>query len=253
MQRTIRRLAIPLAGALLLAGCGSTNDSPEASESEQQTVASDGGAGAPMDDGGDDEAIDESEAWPIVEDEDGNVEDNPTGASDSGGGDEHTDGIVDPGEWGTYSTIGMGLPKGEGEIAVRVADTKCGLAVIPDGAENPVYMESGGEEGESTIDAEAPEGKEFCIFNMEYENVGATPYQVDEPGAVLLESGDLHAPSTEDQDIAWRIQDYVIDLNPGDKGEYKHVVAIPEGETPVALMYPGETAGQWSSMVLFLQ
>ena len=69
MQRTIRRLAVPLAGALLLAGCGSTNDSPETADAEQQTVASDGGAGAPMDDGGDDEAIDESEAWPEVDDE----------------------------------------------------------------------------------------------------------------------------------------------------------------------------------------
>lgn len=69
MQRTIRRLAVPLAGALLLAGCGSTNDSPETADAEQKTVASDGGAGAPMDDGGDDEAIDESEAWPEVDDE----------------------------------------------------------------------------------------------------------------------------------------------------------------------------------------
>lgn len=63
MKRTIRRLAVPLAGVLLLAGCGSTNDSAKPTEAEQQTAASDGGAAAPMDDGGD-----ESDAWPEVDD-----------------------------------------------------------------------------------------------------------------------------------------------------------------------------------------
>ena len=68
MQRTISRLAVLLAGALLIAGCGSTDDSSEPTGAEQQTVASDGGADTPMDDGGDDTDSTASDAWPIVDD-----------------------------------------------------------------------------------------------------------------------------------------------------------------------------------------
>ncbi|MCW1805269.1 DUF4352 domain-containing protein [Brachybacterium squillarum] len=240
MKRTVRLLALATAPVLLLAACGSSgadevSPSTEAPAAEAATT-------------------DESDSWPIVEDENGNVEENPTGASDGGEDLGEDDGsVVMPGEAGVFSTIGMDLPKGEGEISVKVADYECGLTSIPEGADNPVYMESGGEEGEEYIDAEAPDGKEFCVFDMEYENVGKTPYQVDDPGAVSLDNGEFHEQSAEDHDISWKIQDYVIDLNPGDKGEYKHVVSVPAGSKPVALFYPGETMVLDSTMVLILQ
>ncbi|MGO2311653.1 MAG: hypothetical protein ACTH6A_06485 [Brachybacterium tyrofermentans] len=249
MKRTLRLLAAPAAAMLLLASCG-TSDEPAPAEDTAAQEATQADADAP-----EDEQVDDSDAWPIVEDEDGNVVEHPEDEPmDDGGDDEEYDaGVVEAGDSGTFSTIGMDLPKGEGEIEVRVGDFECGVTSIPDAVDNPVYMESGGEEGEPNIAAEPEDGKEFCVFDMEYKNVGSTPYQVDEPGAVLLESGDVHEQSTEDQDIAWTIQNYVIDLNPGDTGEYKHVVSIPAGETPLALFYPSETAVMTSTMVLFLQ
>lgn len=249
MKHTLRLLAAPAAAMLLLASCGTSDEPTPAEDTAAQEAPQDGAEPA------DEEQGDESDSWPTVEDEDGNVVENPEDQPmDDGGGDEEYDaGVVEVGEWGTFSTIGMELPKGEGEIDVRVGDFECGVTSIPDAVDNPVYMESGGEEGEPNIAAEPEDGKEFCIFDMEYKNVGSTPYQVDEPGAVLLESGDVHEQSTEDQDIAWTIQDYVIDLNPGDTGEYQHVVSIPAGATPLALFYPSETAVQISTMVLFLQ
>lgn len=249
MKRTIRLLAVPAATMLLLASCGAGNEAAPVEDTAAQEVPQ---AEGEADDTGPE---DESDSWPIVEDENGNVVENPEDQPMDDGGDDgaYDDGVVEAGEWGTFSSIGMELPKGEGEIDVRVADFECGVMSIPDAVDNPVYMESGGEEGEPNIAAEPEDGKEFCIFDMEYKNVGSTPYQVDEPGPVLLESGDLHEQSTEDQDVAWTIQDYVIDLNPGDTGEYQHVVSIPAGEIPLALFYPSETAVLTSTMVLFLQ
>lgn len=77
MNRTLRALTLPLAAGFLLAACGSpepdgapvadgptvAEPAPAASDGDESNVApSDGGV--PMDDGGD-----ESDSWPIVEDE----------------------------------------------------------------------------------------------------------------------------------------------------------------------------------------
>lgn len=63
MNRTIRSLAIPLAAAFLLAGCGGAEEAPTPAEQEQSATVSDGDDATAMDDGGD-----ESDAWPDVDD-----------------------------------------------------------------------------------------------------------------------------------------------------------------------------------------
>lgn len=237
MKRTARLLAAPAIAAIILAGCsagGADEDAPSPDTSAQTNES---------DAGGEEKSSGEIQAE--------HAEENSAAAPmDDGGGDDSSYELVGPGEWGHFSSIGMELPKGEGEIDVQVSEFKCGVTSIPDAVDNPVYMESGGEEGEPNIAAEPEDGKEFCIFTMAYENVGAGPYQVDDPGAVILEDGTTHAQSSEDQDISWTIQDYVIDLNPGDTGEYKHVVSIPAGSAPMALLYPGESAVLESTLAL---
>lgn len=79
MKRTLRLLAVPAAAMLLLASCG-TNDEPAPAEDTAAQEAPQADA-EPMDDGGNDTIgeEDESDSWPIVEDEDGNVVENPQG------------------------------------------------------------------------------------------------------------------------------------------------------------------------------
>lgn len=77
MRRTFRALAVPAVAGLLLAGCSTAtpNEEPTAADAPavEATDPSDGG---------------ESESWPIVEDENGNVVENPEGLPMDDGGDE---------------------------------------------------------------------------------------------------------------------------------------------------------------------
>jgi len=237
MNRTARTLALPLAAALLLAGCGDADPSDEptptsAPNAEDAPAALDG---------------DESDSWPIVEDENGNVVENPEEEPIEQGWAE-----VGPGEWASYTRVTNeftddGLePTAAVEMEVRLASTECGLAEIEGGAENPDYWDDenwidGEPQVPESDPAEAEVGKEFCIFTIEYRNTGDQPTQTDEPAGVMLETGEYHEQSELDHDISWRIQDYVIDLNPGDEGEYRHIVSIPEGGAPIELWYPAET------------
>lgn len=235
MKRTIRLLAMPAAVMLILAGCGNSDQQAagETSADEETTTAEE----APVDES------DESEAWPIVEDEDGNVVDNP---EDEGWPE------VAPGEWAPYTNVTNeftddGLePASAVDMEVRLANVECGLTEIEDGAENPDYWDDdnwvdGEPQAPEGIPAVAEAGKEFCIFTIEYRNTGDQPTQTDEPDGVMLENWEYHAQSELDHDISWRIQDYVIDLNPGDEGTYRHVVSIPAGSTPIELWYPKQT------------
>lgn len=94
MNRTLRVLALPLAVGLLLAACGSpepdggrvadgptvAETAPAASDGDESNVApSDGGV--PMDNGGDAEAADESDAWPEVDDGEPSGPFSPDGAT----------------------------------------------------------------------------------------------------------------------------------------------------------------------------
>ena len=66
MKRTIRLLAAPATALLLLSACGSADEPSNATPTEaEENVDSQA------------EAADESDSWPIVEDEDGNVVENP--------------------------------------------------------------------------------------------------------------------------------------------------------------------------------
>lgn len=71
MKRTIRLLAVPAATTLLLASCGASDEAAPAKDTSAQEAAQ---ADAELDDS---EQDDESDSWPIVEDEDGNVVEHP--------------------------------------------------------------------------------------------------------------------------------------------------------------------------------
>lgn len=82
MKRTLRLLAAPAAAILLLASCG-TSDEPAPAEdtAAQEAPQADGEAA-------EDEQADDSDSWPIVEDEDGNVVENPEDQPMDDGGDD---------------------------------------------------------------------------------------------------------------------------------------------------------------------
>lgn len=234
MKRTLRALALPTA-ILLLAACGTTEEAAptEDAATQEQTQA------GPSDGDGEEKSSGEIQAEYAEENFEGEQMD-----------DEWA--LIEPGEWGAYfgmrNDIGddglEALP--DSQMEVRLADTECGLPTIEDAVSNPDYWDDenwvdGEPQAPEHIDAEADPGKEFCIFTIDYRNVGNEPYGTDEPAGVMLANGDYHEQSEADQDISWTIQNYVIELNPGDEGQYRHVVSIPEGSTPVELWYPAET------------
>lgn len=79
MNRTARAAAVTAAAALLLAACGSSE--PAETGPEQETSA--------------EHTTDESDSWPIVEDEDGNVVENPEDEPMDDGGETPVDGSTD--------------------------------------------------------------------------------------------------------------------------------------------------------------
>lgn len=76
MKRTIRLLAAPATALLLLSACSGVAD--EAAPDDPTSV----------EDAGADVKVDESDSWPIVEDEDGSVVENPEDQSLDDGGDD---------------------------------------------------------------------------------------------------------------------------------------------------------------------
>ena len=200
MQRTIRRLAVPLAGALLLAGCGSTNDSPEAADAEQQTVASDGGAGAPMDDGGDDDAVDESEAWPEVDDGTPPGPFTPEGAV--GGtlnGSVYTLGALEP------------LPEDITDLLAAAGyaekDTE-GLRLLPVHIDNSQGSET---EGMYSATAVTEDGQQYS-----YDTLGSFLFQVSE-GYAETEGAGMGDPV---YDALWeRYEEESVEVAPTAKGD----------------------------------
>lgn len=123
MKRTVRLLAVPTLAMLILASCGTNSTDTEASpaSSGEQTETAE-------------EATDESEAWPIVEDEDGNVEENPEGAPMDDGGD-------DTGETGNVTTIEFG----DGEQLEFDLDAATGQKPLTPGIRVYGLSESGGD------------------------------------------------------------------------------------------------------------
>lgn len=81
MKRTLRALALPSA-ILLLAACGTTNAPEEAPAADVEATEAPAADAPAASDG------DESESWPIVEDEDGNVVENPEDEPAEGEGAE---------------------------------------------------------------------------------------------------------------------------------------------------------------------
>lgn len=75
MNRTARAAAIAAAATLLLAACGGS------SETAEPTTAAEAEAGA-------EQTTDDPDSWPIVEDEDGNVVENPEDQPMDDGGDD---------------------------------------------------------------------------------------------------------------------------------------------------------------------
>lgn len=132
---------------------------------------------------------------------------------------------IPSGEWGHYSSKGLGFEKGEGDIDVMVEEWECD------------------EDGQLDF---APEGKKICVFVMKIKNVGKAPYDADAPGAVHLEDGSIHDQSDEDLDASWEYTTeksgtYVMHLNPGDEFTYYHWVSVPKDGKPKALAYPAES------------
>lgn len=145
---------------------------------------------------------------------------------------------VKPGESTTYEWAPTDAPEQPRAVKVSVREHQCGLTAIPGGAPNPDW--DGGDTYPQNIDALPEPGKTFCTFTINYENVGNFPMNAPEPGGVLI-GPQQHDPASSDQDVSWTIQDYTHEMNPGETWEYTHVVSVPEGQTPDALLYPQDT------------
>src|SRR5699024_3678579 len=124
MNRTARTLALPLAAALLLAGCGDADPSDEPTPTSAPN-ADDAPAALNGVENAEEEQIEQGSAE------------------------------VGPGEWASYTRVTNeftddGLePTAAVEMEGRLASTDCGLAEIVGGAENPDYWDD-----ENWIDGE---------------------------------------------------------------------------------------------------
>lgn len=130
MKRAIRPLAAPAVAMLLLASCGSSSEPTEEQPpaAQEAPAASDG---------------DESDAWPIVEDEDGNVIENPEDQPmDDGGDDTMFDSY--PMDWLDDEGNIVPFEFGDGELLEVDEDAINGDPVAP-GARFYGISENGGD------------------------------------------------------------------------------------------------------------
>lgn len=127
---------------------------------------------------------------------------------------------------------------------VTLTETRCGLKSIADGEANPDW--DGGDDVPQMVPAKPDQGNDFCILYWTWENVGKTHGTPDFSGDLMI-GDERHARDGEDEMMSWEVMEtelgvnYTDAVNPGESTESLDIYQVPEGVTPDAVWFPGDT------------
>lgn len=204
MKRTLRLLAAPAAAMLLLASCGTSGEpAPAGGTAAQEAPQADGEAP-------EDEQADESDSWPIVEDEDGNVVENPEGDAV-----DEADESFDPSEMGLEADGTMRLDDEDFLFQTESgAEVRLNIGATPEDDEIIASLESVREtvQGDSVTyivaDVDNRNGVDLInMYNLAMYDADGVEYQFspadtygDEnwnPSSIYPDDGDVYFESAD--------------------------------------------------------
>lgn len=149
-----------------------------------------------------------------------------------------------------YTSMYMG---DDGELkeqtvwTVTLTKADCGLASLPEAADNPKW--DGGDSIPQYTTAKPGSGNQFCLLQWDWTNAGKHPGTTDLAGS--LYAGDQYdqvefAKSDKDQQYSQNYmashygysQDDLHSVNPGGKAKTADVYTLPTGAVAVAVDFP---------------
>lgn len=122
--------------------------------------------------------------------------------------------------------------------SIRVNEIEM-TSLIPDGADNPEYMD-GDLDAPERIDAEPEPGLEFLVVGFTARNDGVEPGSLPADYGVHLKDGEVFWPSSDDEFIASNLMNDMETsvngdhLDPGREAGGVTVFSVPEGSDVVA-------------------
>lgn len=151
--------------------------------------------------------------------------------------------------------VALGEAGQANEFTVTVSGLEC-TATLKRAAANPKFGED--EDAPEFVNAEAPEGKQFCVLTSAWSNDSQAPGSVsgwNSFSGLVAADGTKFSALTEDSDLSARLTDRAgYDggvLNPGDQAEVRSVFTVAEGQEfthAVVEQFDLETPEVWFSL-----